>query len=178
MSVQQASIAFAGLAALPPAGTHCFRRRRPKLLPEAVQTLGEKAEAYMEERGIPALYDPREGARLLSTLPCQAENCLLPSSAALPGRRPPCVCVRARTRVCVRVRAHSCVLACLLACACVRARACARARVCLCVFVCVCVCVRRRTARCSIRPSCSSAPPTPSSTASAAGSFLRFHVYS
>ena len=140
MSVQQASIAFAGLAALPPAGTHCFRRRRPKLLPEAVQTLGEKAEAYMEERGIPALYDPREGARLLSTLPCQAENCLLPSSAALPGRRPPCVCVRARTRVCVRVRAHSCVLACLLVRACVRARARARACVCVCLCVCVCVC--------------------------------------
>ena len=46
MSVQKASIAFAGLAPLPPAGTHCSRRRRPKLLPEAVQSLGEKAGAY------------------------------------------------------------------------------------------------------------------------------------
>ena len=50
MSVQKASIAFAGLAPLPPAGTHCSRRRRPKLLPEEVQALGEKAGAYMEER--------------------------------------------------------------------------------------------------------------------------------
>ena len=65
MSIQKASIVVAGLAALPPAGTHCFRRRRSKLLPETVQALGEKAGAYMEERGIPALFEPREGQQVL-----------------------------------------------------------------------------------------------------------------
>ena len=64
MSIQKASIVVAGLAALPPAGTHCFRRRRSKLLPETVQALGEKAGAYMEERGIPALFEPREGQQV------------------------------------------------------------------------------------------------------------------
>ena len=65
MSVQKASIAFSELAPLGAAGTHFSRRRRPKLLPEEVQALDEKAGAYMEERGIPALFEPREGQQVL-----------------------------------------------------------------------------------------------------------------
>ena len=65
MNVQKASIAFTEPVPLPLAGTHCSRRRRPKLLPEEVQALGEKAGAYMEERGIPALFEPREGQQVL-----------------------------------------------------------------------------------------------------------------
>ena len=64
MSVQKASIAFTELPPLGAAGTQFSRHRRPKLLPEAIQALGEKAGAYMEERGIPALFEPREGQQV------------------------------------------------------------------------------------------------------------------
>ena len=66
MNVRKASIAFAGPA---PAGRKKERidaanGSRPKLLPEEVQALGEKAGAHMEERGIPALFEPREGQQV------------------------------------------------------------------------------------------------------------------
>ena len=57
MSVRKASIAFTEPAPL-------ARHRRPKLLPEAIQALSEKAGAYMEESGIPALFEPREGQQV------------------------------------------------------------------------------------------------------------------
>ena len=92
MSVQKTSIAFAWLALPPPAGTHCSRRCRPKLLPEEVQALDEKAGVYMEERSIPALFEPREGAagrgRLVqhvpvcATLTCGGEVLQSPSRGA------------------------------------------------------------------------------------------------
>ena len=57
MNVRKASIAFTEPAPL-------ARHRRPKLLPEAIQALSEKAGAYMEESGIPALFEPREGQQV------------------------------------------------------------------------------------------------------------------
>ena len=67
MSVRKASIAFTEPA---PADRKKERinlnaaNSRPKLLPEEVQALGEKVGAYIKERGIPALFEPREGQQV------------------------------------------------------------------------------------------------------------------
>ena len=54
MNARKASIAFAGPAGRKKKERIAAANGSPKLMPEEVQALGEKAEAYMEERGIPA----------------------------------------------------------------------------------------------------------------------------
>ena len=65
MNARKASISFAGPAGRKKKERIAAANGSPKLLPEEVQALGEKAEAYMEERGIPALFEPREGQQVL-----------------------------------------------------------------------------------------------------------------
>ena len=64
MNARKASIAFAGPAGRKKKERIAAANGRPKLMPEEVQALGEKAGAHMEERGIPALFEPRQGQQV------------------------------------------------------------------------------------------------------------------